>query len=135
MHNKARSPAALFCIVSFLTSCSADLTVPADAEIACASSDDCPSSYACLVSIGRCVVKDGDISLPHVIDAAVTPRIATRGSDVTIELTVDAALAGPPTTTLTWGDGGTREARYVSNDGLVYRMAYTVGDDESGVFL
>ena len=49
-----------------MCACSPKLDIPADAQITCDSSVDCPDAYACLVSIHTCVRKDGDITLPVI---------------------------------------------------------------------
>lgn len=115
-----------------VTACTTDLSVPPDAQITCASTSECPAEYVCLVSIRTCIRKDGDVTLPYIEGATVTPNRATRGSTVSIALLADSVQAAPPKVTLTWnGDTpGSAEATFRSLEGRTYVFSYTVGDVE-----
>ena len=125
-----RRPLLLAMALSY--GCRANLDIPPDAKITCDTTSECPGDYVCLVSIRTCVRKDGDITLPYVVDSSVVPTQATRGSVVTVTLEANGVLAAPPSVTLTWNGSspGSAGAVFVANDGASYVFAYTVGDAE-----
>jgi len=98
-------PPLAFCLLPLVVGCTADLGVPSEAQVACASSADCPSGWTCNQKVGRCVKTENiDSTAPALVgDGTVTPTVLKRGAKATVSFSVSEDLATPPVVTLSAG--------------------------------
>lgn len=120
-----RSPLALL-LLALLGACP-DYVPPEGARIACASTDDCPTAWACEPSVGRCVPADRqDKTAPSALDVEISPAAARAGDEVSVSFSASEALDRDPVLTL-----GTDAPATLSHDGLRYQAVFVIPDGEA----
>lgn len=148
MLDPRRPSSALFLLVAVagIVACGADLTVPADARITCATDHGCPAGWVCASRVGRCVAADGEDREAPTVEpgAVVAPEIVSLEGVVTATFVVSEPLGARPAVALDLegegkgegegGDEGAMSFSQIEADGLSYRFGYTpAGDEPEGV--
>lgn len=103
-----------------------DYVPPEGARVACASTDDCPSAWACEPSVGRCVpAAREDKTAPSALDVEIVPAAARAGDEVTVTFTASEALDHDPVLAL-----GADSPTALSHEGLRYQAIFVIPDGE-----
>lgn len=77
--------------------CLADRSFDPDADIPCATQDDCPDNFVCRPALERCAPVDAFDQLPpRVVESSVTPELARENTAVTLRIVVDTELISDP---------------------------------------
>jgi hypothetical protein len=111
-----------------LSGCSADLSVPREAQVSC-TSGTCPDGFTCNRKLLRCIWNpDIDTVAPALVGAAtVTPEVARAGSLVTVDFDVSEPLRFDPQVTVANLDTGfDRPLTLLEHTGAHYRYGYYV---------
>lgn len=121
--------AALALAAAILGACSADLTLPAGAQVTCGSDADCPSGWICPATLRRCVRPGGDQVAPALVPgslAVLPPRVGRSTATVTFTFEVTEALAADPEVSIRLAGPAplTRTLPLQSRDVAAHRYTY-----------
>ena len=111
--------------------CRADLAVPGEARVACASDEQCPPGFACNPAVGLCAnLGRSDKTPPFVLpdSVAIDPSVAGEAALLSARFTVSEPLAAAPKVTLCG-----RPMAFASEEGESYLYTtHVVGDEPEG---
>ena len=120
---------AFFCVVALAGSCVGELTIPADAQLTCTTTADCPVDLVCNVDAALCIAPGTvlDLAAPIVVSTAVD--VARIGVDDTAIVTI---IANETIQTATVVDSDGRSLTVTIVGDVVTAAVVGAGRDRSG---
>jgi alpha-tubulin suppressor-like RCC1 family protein len=99
-------------------------SLPDGAAVTCERDTDCPHGYTCREDAGLCVSERGDQNPPVLLVSELTPRAAREGTSLTLALTFDEPLGGPPECYLSAGSAWEWQSGVSAPDAFHYGFSY-----------